>query len=303
MRRKNIGEIIFKNLSLICSLLIIITVGAIFYELIIASIPSINKFGWKFLIETIWDPVAEHFGALPSIYGTLITSLIALILGFPISVGIAIFLAEICPYYLKRPLSFIIELLGAIPSIIYGMWGLFTLAPILQLKVGPFLNKYLGFTPLFQGYPMGVGFLTAGIVLAIMIIPTISSISREILLAVPREQREGALALGMTQWEMIWKIVLGNAKSGILAAGILGLGRALGETMAVTMVIGNSPQISLSLFSPGYTISSTIANEFTEAVGKLHLSTLIELALILFFITFFTIAFTRYFIIKRIERR
>ena len=183
------------------------------------------------------------------------------------------------------------------------MWGLFTLAPIIQFKVGPFLNKYLGFLPFFQGYPMGVSFLTAGIVLAIMIIPIISSISREIILAVPKEQREGALALGMTKWEIIWKVVLGNAKSGIFAGGLLGLGRALGETMAVTMVIGNSPQISLSLFSPGTTISSTIANEFTEAVGKLHLSSLIELALILFFITFFTIAFARYFIIRRIEKR
>ncbi len=301
--RKNIGERIFKNLTLLSSLIIILVMGAIFYELLIASIPSIKRFGWRFLIETIWDPVIEHFSALPSIYGTIITSIIALILGFPISIGIAIFISEICPYYLKQPLSFIIELLGAIPSIIYGMWGLFTLAPIIQIKIGPFLNKYLGFLPFFQGYPMGVGFLTAGIVLAIMIIPTISSISREIISAVPKEQREGALALGMTQWEMIWKVVLGNAKSGIFAGGILGLGRALGETMAVTMVIGNSPKISLSLFSPGYTISSTIANEFTEAVGKLHLSSLIELALILFFITFFTIALTRYFIIKRIEKR
>ncbi len=303
MMRKNIGEKIFKNLTLLSSLLIILMVGAIFCELLIASIPSIIRFGWRFLIETTWDPVAEYFSALPSIYGTIVTSLIALILGFPISIGIAIFISEICPYYLKQPLSFIIELLGAIPSIIYGMWGLFTLAPIIQLKIGPLLNKYLGFLPFFQGYSMGVGFLTAGIVLAIMIIPTISSISREIIAAVPKEQREGALALGMTQWEMIWKVVLGNAKSGILAGGILGLGRALGETMAVTMVVGNSPKISLSLFSPGYTISSTIANEFTEAVGKLHLSSLVELALILFFITFFTIALTRYFIIKRMEKR
>lgn len=303
MMRKNIGEKIFKNLALLSSLLIILIVGAIFYELLIASIPSIMRFGWRFLIETTWDPVAEYFSALPSIYGTIVTSLIAIILGFPVSIGIAIFISEICPYYLKQPLSFIIELLGAIPSIIYGMWGLFTLAPIIQLKIGPLLNKYLGFLPFFQGYSMGVGFLTAGIVLAIMIIPTISAISREIISAVPKEQREGALALGMTQWEMIWKVVLGNAKSGIIAGGILGLGRALGETMAVTMVVGNSPKISLSLFSPGYTISSTIANEFTEAVGKLHLSSLVELALILFFITFFTIALTRYFIIKRMEKR
>lgn len=303
MRRKNIGEIIFKNITLFLSLIVILLVGAIFWELLIASIPSIKNFGWKFLVEKIWDPVAERFSALPSIYGTIVTSTIAIILGFPISIGIAVFISEICPHYLKQPLSFIIELLGAIPSIIYGLWGLYTLAPIMQTKIGPFLNKYLNYLPFFQGYPMGVGFFTAGIVLAIMIIPTISSLSREILLAVPKEQREGALALGMTQWEMIWKIVLGNAKSGIFATGILGLGRALGETMAVTMVIGNSHQISLSFFSPGTTISSTIANEFTEAVGKLHLSSLIELALILFLITFFTIAFTRYFIIKRIERR
>jgi phosphate transport system permease protein len=301
--KRDLGEKIFKGLTFISSILILISVAFIFYELIIGSLPSIKAFGWKFLLESIWDPIAERFSALPSIYGTIITSIIALIIGFPISIGIAIFISEICPYYLRQPLSFIIELLGAIPSIIYGMWGLFTLAPIIQLKIGPFLNKYLGFLPFFQGYPLGVGYLTAGIVLAIMIIPTISSISREIIMLVPKEQREGALALGMTKWEMISKVVLGNAKGGIIAGGMLGLGRALGETMAVTMVIGNAPNISISLFSPGYTISSTIANEFTEAVGKLHLSSLIELALILFFITFFTIAFTRYFIIKRIEKR
>jgi len=298
---RNTGEKIFKNLTILSSLVITIITIAIFIYLIIGALPSIKKFGLKFLWNTIWDPVAEQFSALPAIYGTIITSLLALIIGLPISLGIAIFLTEICPFRIRSTLSFIIELLGAIPSVIYGMWGLFTLSPIMQFKVGPFLNKYLGFIPLFSGYSIGVGYLTAGIVLSIMIIPIISSISREILSLVPKEQKEGALALGMTKWEMIRKVEIGNAKSGIIASAILGLSRALGETMAVTMVIGNSYQLSISLFSPGATIASTIANEFAEAFGKLHLSSLIELALILFLITFFTIAISRYVIIKRFE--
>ncbi|PMQ01417.1 MAG: phosphate ABC transporter permease subunit PstC [Dictyoglomus sp. NZ13-RE01] len=298
---RNTGEKIFKNLTILSSLVITIITIAIFIYLIIGALPSIKKFGLKFLWNTIWDPVTEQFSALPAIYGTIITSLLALIIGLPISLGIAIFLTEICPFRIRSTLSFIIELLGAIPSVIYGMWGLFTLSPIMQFKVGPFLNKYLGFIPLFSGYSIGVGYLTAGIVLSIMIIPIISSISREILSLVPKEQKEGALALGMTKWEMIRKVEIGNAKSGIIASAILGLSRALGETMAVTMVIGNSYQLSISLFSPGATIASTIANEFAEAFGKLHLSSLIELALILFLITFFTIAISRYVIIKRFE--
>jgi len=298
-----IGDRIFKILAVFSSLIIVGLVTGLFIELLVTSIPSIKKFGIKFIIDTVWDPVAEKFGALPAIYGTLVTSLISLLISFPISIGIAIFLSELSPPFFKRTLSFIIELLGAVPSLIYGMWGLFTLSPLIQLKVGPFLQNILGFLPFFQGYPTGVGYLNAGVVLSIMIIPTISSLSREVFMAVPMDQREAGYALGMTKWEVIRKVVLGNAKSGIFAAGILGLGRALGEAVAVTMVIGNFYNISVSLFSPGVTITSVIINEFVEAVGGLKISALIELALILFVITFFIMGFARYYILKRIENK
>jgi phosphate transport system permease protein len=299
---KNIGDKIFKGLAIFASLLLISLVISLFLSLVIYSIPSIKKFGFKFLIDKIWDPVADKYGALPAIYGTLVTSFLALLIAFPISIGIAIFISELAPIFLKRLFSFIIELLGAIPSLIYGMWGLFVLAPLVQLKIGPFIQKILGFLPFFQGYPMGVGYLTAGIVLSIMIIPTISSLSREILMAVPIDQREAGYALGMTKWEVISKVVLGNARSGIFAAGILGLGRALGEAVAVTMVIGNFHDISISLFSPGVTITSVIINQFAEATGELKLSVLMELALILFLITFLIMGFARYYILKRIVK-
>ena len=301
--RRNFGDIIFKIIAILSSLILIALVVFLFIELLIYSIPSIEKFGIKFLIEKVWDPVAEKYGALPAIYGTLVTSFLALLIAFPLSIGIAIFISELSPPLLQRPLSFIIELLGAIPSLIYGMWGLFSLAPLIQLKVGPFLQKILGFLPFFQGYPIGVGYLTASLVLSIMIIPTISSLSREILMAVPKDQREAGYALGMTKWEVIWRVVLGNARSGVFAAGILGLGRALGEAVAVTMVIGNFYDIAISLFSPGVTITSVIINEFAEATGKLKISVLMELALILFLITFLVMGFARYYILKRTERR
>lgn len=301
--RKNLGDSIFKTIALLSSLFLIFLVIFLALELFIYSLPSFKKFGFSFLIEKVWDPVAEKYGALPAIYGTIITSILALLIAFPISIGIAIFISELSPPFLKRPLSFIIELLGAIPSLIYGMWGLFSLAPLIQLKVGPFLQKILGFLPFFQGYPIGVGYLTAGIVLSVMIIPTISSLSREIFMAVPMDQREAGYAIGMTRWEVIWKVVLGNTKSGIFAAGILGLGRALGEAVAVTMVIGNFPDISISLFSPGVTITSVIINEFAEATGQLKISVLMELAFILFVVTFLIMGFSRYYILKRVERR
>ena len=255
------------------------------YNMAVHAMPAIQKFGLRFLFTTTWDPVKEVFGALPFIYGTIISSALALLIAVPVSLGIAIYLAELAPVWIREPLSFLIELLAAIPSVVYGLWGIFVLAPFLRQDVQPFLAKYFGFLPLFQGNFYGVGMLTAGIILSIMIIPTISSVSREVFLAVPFNQREAALALGATLWETIRLSVLKYTRPGVLGAVILGLGRALGETMAVTMVIGNRPEISASLFAPSYTMASVIANEFSEATSNLYLSALIEIGLVLFFIT------------------
>jgi phosphate transport system permease protein len=260
-------------------------VGLIFYELVSQSNKTIAKFGFKFLIKTIWDPVAEDFGGLAFIYGTIVSSLVALMIAVPLSLGTALFLTEICPPKVRAVLSLLVELLAAIPSVIYGLWGLFVLAPFLRHYVEPFLGKYLGWTGLFTGPKYGIGMLAAGVILAIMILPIISSIAREVIMAIPRQQREAALALGATKWEMLRIAVLRNARAGIMGAVILGLGRAFGETMAVTMVIGNRPEIAKSLFAPGYTLASVVANEFSEAFGAMHLSALMEAALILFAIT------------------
>ncbi len=249
------------------------------------SILSIRQFGFHFLTGRVWDPVKDEFGALPFVYGTIASSLIALLISVPLSLGIAIFLVEQAPHYIARPVGFLVELLAAIPSVVYGLWGIFVLAPILRQYVEPALAKVLGFLPLFRGTITGIGLLTGGIILAIMVTPIISAVVRDVLAAVPGSQREAALALGATKWEMI-RVVLVNGAPGIAGAVILGLGRALGETMAVTMVIGNRPQISPSLFEPSYTIASAIANEFTEATGDLYLSALVELGLILFLVTF-----------------
>ncbi len=267
------------------ALVVVALTGLLVYNMATNALPAIQKFGWRFLFTTNWDPVKENFGALPFIYGTIVSSGLALLIAVPVSLGIAIYLAELAPQAIRQPLSFLIELLAAIPSVVYGLWGIFVLAPFLRETVEPFLAKYVGFLPIFQGEFYGVGMLTAGIILSIMIIPTISSVSREVFLAVPFTQREGALALGATPWETIKLAVLGYARSGVLGAVILGLGRALGETMAVTMVIGNRPEISASLFAPSYTMASVIANEFSEATSNLYLSALIEVGLILFFIT------------------
>lgn len=275
----------FRTAVLVCALALLVSVGLIFFELVSQSRLSISKFGFRFLMQTIWDPVAEDFGALPFIYGTLVSSLVALVIAVPLSLGTALFLTEICPRRLRPFLSLLVELLAAIPSVIYGLWGIFVLAPFLRFYVQPVLAKYLGWTGLFTGPKYGWGMLAAGVILAIMILPIVSSITREVIRAVPRQQREAALALGATRWEMLRMSVLRNARTGILGAIILGLGRAFGETMAVTMVIGNRPQIVKSLFAPGYTLASVIANEFTEAVGDTHLSALTEAALILFAIT------------------
>ena len=275
----------FRSLVIACAVSVIAIVVLIAYELITQSHLSISKFGFKFLFTSIWDPVQEEFGALPAIYGTLVSSLLALLLAVPLSLGTALFITEICPRSLRGVLSLGVELLAAIPSVIYGLWGIFVLVPLLRSYVEPWLAKYFGWTGLFYGPKYGIGMLAAGIILAIMILPIIASITREVMLAVPRQQREAVLALGATRWEMLRVAVLRNARAGILGAVILGLGRALGETMAVTMLIGNRPEISRSLFAPGYTLASVIANEFAEATSNVHLSALVEIALVLFVIT------------------
>src|SRR5437868_11792953 len=275
----------FRYATLLCAVSILAIVGLIFYELIKNSELSIGQFGWKFFTGTNWDPVAGDFGALPFVYGTLVSSLVALIIAVPLAIGVAIFITEMCPRALRGILSFFTELLAAIPSVIYGLWAVFVLVPIMREHVQPFLARFFPWTGLFTGPPYGIGMLTAGIVLAIMVIPSISSITREVMTAVPQNQREAALALGATRWEMIRTAVLRNARTGIIGGIMLGLGRALGETMAVTMVIGNRPEIAKSLFAPGYTLASVIANEFTEATDDLYLSALIEIGLALFLLT------------------
>ena len=277
----------FKKATTVLALSVVALTLLLVYNMATNAMPAIQKFGLRFLFTSTWDPVKENFGALPFIYGTIVSSALALLIAVPVSLGIAIYLAELAPQCIRQPLSFLIELLAAIPSVVYGLWGIFVLAPFLKQSIQPFLTKYFGFLPVFQGEFYGVGMLTAGIILSIMIIPTISSVSREVFLAVPFNQREAATALGATRWETIRLAVLGYARPGVLGAVILGLGRALGETMAVTMVIGNRPEISASLFAPSYTMASVIANEFTEATSNLYLSALIEIGLILFFVTLF----------------
>jgi phosphate transport system permease protein len=288
-----VADRIFKLLMLFCGVAVLATLALIVYELILRSGPSWHAFGLKFFAGSNWDPVNEQFGALPFVYGTLVSSLLALIIAVPLSIGVAVFTTEMCPVFLRGPLSFFVELLAAIPSVVYGLWAIFVLVPILSNYVEPFLAKTLGWTGFFAGPPYGISMLAAGIILAIMVIPIISSIAREVLMVVPRNQREAALALGATRWEMIRVGVLRNARAGIVGGVILGLGRALGETMAVTMVIGNRPEIAKSLFAPGYTMASVLANEFTEATGDVYLSALIEIGLALFLVTIVVNALAR----------
>lgn len=284
-RLRNGDEIARLVTFLFAASVVLITVLLV-YELWIGAAVSRHKFGLGFFFTRVWDPIAEQFGALPFIYGTLVTAAVSLLLAVPLGIGAAIFLAELAPQKLSDPLQFFIDLLAAVPSVIYGLLGVFIVIPIMREWVQPALKNTLGFLPLFQGPVYGMGFLTAGIVLAIMVIPYIISVSREVLLSVPRDQREAALALGSTRWESTWKVVVPFAKTGIMGSIFLALARALGETMAVTMVIGNTPTINSSLFSPGYSIAAVIANEFTEATGDMHLSALIELGLVLFLLTF-----------------
>ena len=287
------GDRLFKFAMLLCGLAVLATLVLIVYELVLRSGPSWHAFGFKFFAGRDWDPVNERFGALPFIYGTLVSSLLALLIAVPLSVGVAVFTTEMCPAALRGPLSFFVELLAAIPSVVYGLWAIFVLVPLLSNYVEPFLSRTLGWTGLFTGPPYGISMLAAGIILAIMIIPIISSITREVLMVVPQHQREAALALGATRWEMIRVGVLRNARAGIMGGIILGLGRALGETMAVTMVIGNRPEIAKSLFAPGYTMASVLANEFSEATGNVYLASLIEIGLALFLVTIIVNALAR----------
>ncbi len=283
--RLRTGDEIAHLLTLVSACSIILITSLVVYGLWVNSHLSRQKFGWNFFFTRIWDPVFDHFGALPFIYGTVITSALALLVAVPLGLGAAIFLAELAPVRVSDILAFLIDLLAAVPSVIYGLLGIFVLVPLLRTLVEPFLKSTLGFLPFFRGPAYGVGFLAGGLVLAIMVVPFIISVSREVLLAVPSDEREAALALGATRWEAVWRVVVPYARTGILGSVFLALARALGETMAVTMVIGNNPQISASLFAPGYTIAAVIANEFTEATGDLYLSALIELGLVLFLLT------------------
>ncbi len=280
------GDRMYYGLVLLATLLVLSLVAAIFYQLWVNSALSRQAFGWSFLFSSRWDPALDRtFGALPFILGTLVTSLFALLISVPVSLGVAIFLAELAPDWLRQPLSFLVELLAAVPSVIYGLWGLFVFIPVFVRPTGELLNDWLGFVPLFAGPVFGPSRLAASLILAIMVGPTIAAISRDVFRAIPQSQREASLALGATRWEMISQVLVPYGLSGLLGAVILGLGRALGETMAVTMVIGNNLDLTLSLLHPGYTMASIIANEFTEATYDLYLHALIEIGLILFVIT------------------
>lgn len=286
-RQRHYADRLFPDLTLLFGLVIVALLLAFLVVLNIDAAPSIGKFWVSFLGSSSWDPVREEFGALPAVYGTILSSAIALLIAVPVSLGAAVFLVEIAPFWLRGPASFLIEMLAAIPSVIIGLWGLFVLVPLVRSPVESWLGSKLGFLPLFQGPPFGVGFLAAGIILAIMIMPIITAVSRDTLRAVPANQREAMLALGATRWETIRRAVFPYSRSGLVGAVLLGLGRALGETMAVTMVIGNSYALTSSLFSPGATIASKIASEFSEATGDVFIGALVELALVLFAVTLF----------------
>jgi phosphate transport system permease protein len=296
LNQKSSGKVpdgAFAGLMLVCALSIFFIVLLIVFVLVRDSRLSLHAFGFKFFTGTVWDPVSGSFGALPFIYGTVVSSLLAVAMSVPLALLVAIFVLEICPQFLRGPISFLTELLAAIPSVVYGLWGVFVLVPIIRDQVGPVLEKYLGWTGFFTEPNFGVSIFTASVILAIMIFPVISSLSRDVMKVVPPSQREAALALGATRWEMIRISVLRNSRIGIVGSVILGLGRALGETMAVTMVIGNHPDMLKNLFAPGYTLASVIANEFTEATGDLYLSALIEIGLALFLVTIVVNAIAR----------
>jgi phosphate transport system permease protein len=306
LKRLQFSDTSFRWLTRLSALAVLLILSGIIVSLVYGSIPALQKFGFRFLIDESWNPVTEQFGAIAPIYGTVVTSFIAMLIAVPIGLLIAVFLTELCPMLLRRPIGIAIELLAGIPSIIYGIWGLFVFAPFLQQTLQPFLIDVFGPVPvlstLFGGPPYGIGVLTAGLILAIMVLPFITSISRDVFAAVPSMLKESAYGLGCTTWEVSRNVVLPYARVGVIGGVMLGLGRALGETMAVTFVIGNAHRISGSILAPGTTISATIANEFTEAVGDIYTSSLIALGLILFVITFIVLAFAR-LLLARVQRR
>jgi phosphate transport system permease protein len=297
-----IGDLLFRHLTFLFALLVLLILGGVIVALVAGALPALRTFGVSFLFADVWNPVTEKFGALAPIYGTLVTSAIAMLVGVPVAFGIAVFITEICPTFLKRPLATMIELLAAIPSIIYGIWGLFVFAPFVQQYIQPLIIASLGQVPgigaLFAGPPLGIGVLTAGFILAIMVLPFISSIMRDVFETVPAILKESAYAVGATRAEVVRQIVLPYTRIGVVGGIMLGLGRALGETMAVTFVIGNAHRISASILQPGTTISASLANEFTEAVGDLYLSSLIALGFILFVITFIVLAIAKLMLLR-----
>ncbi|MGO9803239.1 MAG: phosphate ABC transporter permease subunit PstC [Steroidobacteraceae bacterium] len=304
--KQRLNERLFRSATFAAALLVLVLLSGVVVSLVQGAWPALAKFRWAFLTSEIWDPVTQQFGALAAIYGTLVTALIAMLIAIPISFGIAVFLTELSPTWLRRPVGVAIELLAAVPSIIYGIWGLFVLAPLLQSSVQPWLIHTLGPVPLigklFKGPPFGIGVLSAALVLAIMVVPFVSAVMRDVFETVPDVLKESGYGLGATTWEVIWKVVVPYSRTGMVGGIMLGLGRALGETMAVTFVIGNAHEIHASLLAPGTTISAAIANEFTEAVGDLYYSSLIALGVLLFLITFSVIAAAR-FMLLRLDRR
>jgi len=301
-----IGDVVFRAVTFLFALLVLLILGGVIVALVEGAVPALRTFGFSFVLTEVWNPVTEKFGALAAIYGTLVTSAIAMLVGIPVAFGVAVFITEICPLWLKRPLATMIELLAAIPSIIYGIWGLFVFAPFVQQYIQPAiidsLGQIPGFGALFAGPPLGIGVLTAGFILTIMVLPFISSIMRDVFETVPAILKESAYGLGATRSEVVRQIVLPYTRTGVIGGIMLGLGRALGETMAVTFVIGNAHRISASILQPGTTISASLANEFTEAFGDLYRSSLIALGFILFIITFVVLAIAKLMLL-RLQKR
>ena len=297
-----VGDVVFRSLAFLFALLVLLILGGVIVALIAGALPAFRTFGLLFIVTEVWNPVTEKFGALAPIYGTLVTSAIAMLVGIPVAFGVALFITEICPLWLKRPLATMIELLAAIPSIIYGIWGLFVFAPFVQQYIEPAIIDTFGRIPgigaLFAGPPLGIGILTAGFILAIMVLPFISSIMRDVFETVPPMLKESAYGLGATRTEVVLQVVLPFTRIGVIGGIMLGLGRALGETMAVTFVIGNAHSISASILQPGTTISASLANEFTEAFGDLYRSSLIALGFILFVITFIVLAIAKLLLLR-----
>jgi phosphate transport system permease protein len=304
--RQRLWDAVFRNTTLAFALGVLVLLGAVMVALGIGAWPAFSRFGPGFLTSLAWNPVTDRYGALPAIFGTLVTSAIAMAIGVPLAIGIAVFLTELCPPFLRRPVGTLIELLAAIPSIIYGIWGLFVLAPFLQVTVQPFLVDTIGNVPLigalFEGPPLGLGMLTAGFILAMMVLPFVAAVTRDVFQTVPAILRESAYGIGATTAEVVGQIVIPYARTGIIGGVMLGLGRALGETMAVTFVIGNAHEIRASLLAPGTTISATLANEFTEAVTPLYISSLFALGFILFIITFVVLAAAKLMLLRLQQR-